>query len=244
MDVCYDENFWIEFEILMYDQDRIGNTKQDMIDVIELLELNRDDRILDLCCGFGRNSQVLADLGFKTTGIDITKQYLDRAITDRREPNNPEYILGDITKFVKPEYFNHVINMFTSFGLLENEEDEIKAISNVYNSLKKGGKYLIDIQGKELLIRDFEERIWFESGNVKAFYEYKILNCFTLLQSRWLYYKDSKMHERSFNTRIYSGVELATMLANVGFSTVEIFGDYKGNPYDINAKRLIAVATK
>ena len=52
------------------------------------------------------------------------------------------------------------------------------------------------------------------------------------------------MHERSFNTRIYSALELAAMVSGVGFKTVEVYGDLEGNPYDINAKRLIVIGTK
>lgn len=244
MNICYDESFWEEFEILMYDRDRIENTVKDADDIIELLGINENDTLLDVCCGFGRNSHAFASRGIKTTGIDITKYYLDRAKKECLNIDNPKFILGDILNFKEIERYDFAINMFTSFGLMESEDDEIIALKNIYNALKPGGKYLIDIQGKELICRDFEKNIWFESGDIKVFLEYKIVESFTRLSSRWLYYKDDQMHERSFDTRIYSALELAAMVSGVGFKSVEIYGDYTGNPYDMDAKRLIVVGTK
>lgn len=244
MNICYDESFWKEFEILMYDRDRIENTARDVDRIIQLLNIKPEDKVLDVCCGFGRNSLCFAARDLDTTGIDITQYYLDRAKKDRTDSNNPTFILGDIIEFDEEEKYDIAVNMFTSFGLMESEDDEILGIENIYRSLKPGGKYLIDIQGKELLCRDFEKNIWFESGDTKVFLEYKILESFTLLSSRWLYYKDDIMHERTFNTRIYSALELAAMVAGVGFESVEIYGDFKGSPYDMDAERLIVVGIK
>ncbi|MBN2617967.1 MAG: class I SAM-dependent methyltransferase [Spirochaetales bacterium] len=244
MNICYDESFWEEFEILMFDRNRMSETETDVINIIKLLNIKKDSELLDVCCGFGRYSNFLAENKINVTGIDITKSYIDRAIKERTNSNNPNFIQDDILKLDIRNKYDFAINMFTSFGLLESEDDEITALNNVYNSLKSGGKYLIDIQGKELLCRDFEKYIWFESGDTKVFLEYEILESFTLLKSRWLYYKDNTMHERTFNTRIYSALELAAMVYGIGFKTVEIYGDLEGNEYNMNAKRLIVVGTK
>lgn len=244
MEICYDKEFWDEFEILMFDRDRMDQTDDDVEGMINLLKINKNDNLLDVCCGFGRHSNLFAKKGFNVTGIDITKKYIDRAIKEKTFPGNPDFKLQDLLTYKEDSKFDAAINIFTSFGLLNDEEDEIIGLENVYKALKNGGKYLIDIQGKELLCRDYEQNIWFESGDVKVFLEYTILNSFTTLRSRWLYYKNEKMFEKSFDTRIYSALELATLLSSVGFKSVDIYGDFEGNPYDINAKRLIAVATK
>lgn len=244
MNICYDESFWEEFEILMYDLDRLENTPDTVNDLIDLLGIKADSELIDVCCGFGRISKEVALKGINTTGIDITPYYLNRAIESCKDINNANFILGDITKFDKKEEYDFAVNMFTSFGLMETEEEELDGLVNIYNSLKPGGKYLIDTQGKELAIRDFEKNIWFESGGVKVLLEYDFLYSFTVLKSRWIYFKDNQMHERTFNTRMYTAVEMAQLMAEAGFEKVEIFGDFKGNPYNINSKRLIAVGTK
>ena len=244
MNICYDNSFWDEFEILMFDLDRLESTESDSKSIIDLLSIKKGESLIDVCCGFGRYSEAFADNGITVTGLDITKNYIDRAIKNRKNSKNPTYIEQDLLKFTTENKFDYAVNLYTSFGLLESEDDEIVGLKNIYDSLKSGGKYLIDTQGKELMCRDFEKNIWFESGGVKVLLEYSVINCFTTLHSRWLYYKDDKMHEHSFDTRIYTALELATLLDGVGFSKVEFYGDFSGAPYDMDAKRLIAVATK
>jgi hypothetical protein len=47
-----------------------------------------------------------------------------------------------------------------------------------------------------------------------------------------------------FHHTVYSDQELRERLEDVGFSRVMLYGDLEGNPYGIDAKRLIAVARK
>ncbi|MDA3822757.1 MAG: site-specific integrase [Bacteroidales bacterium] len=45
MEICYDESFWEEFEILMYDRDRMENTEEDVKNIISLLEVKKDSKL-------------------------------------------------------------------------------------------------------------------------------------------------------------------------------------------------------
>ncbi len=56
MEICYDEAFWKEFEILMYDLDRVEKTEEDVDNITELLGIKKGESLLDVCCGFGRHS--------------------------------------------------------------------------------------------------------------------------------------------------------------------------------------------
>jgi len=42
---------------------------------------------------------------------------------------------------------------------------------------------------------------------------------------------------------LYSGAELTDLLAEAGFSGVQLYGSLAGTPYDQTAQRLVAVAT-
>jgi hypothetical protein len=48
----------------------------------------------------------------------------------------------------------------------------------------------------------------------------------------------------SFRVWIYSGSELRQMLQSAGFESVELYGALDGRAYDLDAQRLVAVATK
>ena len=58
------------------------------------------------------------------------------------------------------------------------------------------------------------------------------------------YIKGAERKEFSVNHRLYSAAELTALLLAGGFSAVETYGDIEGAPFDQNAKRLVAVATK
>lgn len=239
------EKFWIDYAPLMFDQDRLARTEEETEDILRLMKVRDTSEILDVCCGQGRYAIELAKKGHKVTGVDITREYLNKAEKDTREKKlDVNYICEDILHYKEENRYDCAINMFTSFGFFDDEEDEIQAVKNVYNSLKEGGHYLIDVNGKEIIARDFEDRIWFESGDIKVFLEQKLHNSFTTLENRWLFFQNGIMREHTFYLRIYSAVELAQLLGSCGFNEVEIYGDFKGAPYDIKAKRLIVVGKK
>jgi len=43
--------------------------------------------------------------------------------------------------------------MFTSFGYFKDEEDNLKVLRNIYESLKESGVLVIEVLGKERLAR-------------------------------------------------------------------------------------------
>jgi hypothetical protein len=56
--------------------------------------------------------------------------------------------------------------------------------------------------------------------------------------------KDGEWREVTVTTRQYSAAELGRLLPDAGFDRVDVYGDLRGAPYDMAAKRLIAVAHK
>ncbi|MBW2624084.1 MAG: SAM-dependent methyltransferase, partial [Deltaproteobacteria bacterium] len=48
----------------------------------------------------------------------------------------------------------------------------------------------------------------------------------------------------TFHQTLYSGQELMDRLERVGFTDIRLFGDFEGNEYGLDARRLIAIARK
>jgi len=207
--------------------------------------LDSAPKVLDLCCGTGRISAELARSGFDVTGVDITESFLNTAMDDaRHEDLSIEYILSDAREFIRPDYFNTVVNLYISFGYFSDQKDDLKIINNAYKSLKNGGSLIIETMGKEIYVRDFVECEWFERDGYTVLTEYEPLDSWTLLKNRWILLKDDKKIDKTFTQRLYAASELKTLLAETGFSRVEIYGDWDEKPYDQYAKRLIAVGRK
>lgn len=77
----------------------------------------------------------------------------------------PEFMQADMRAFRMPVGFDLAINLFTSFGYFEEEADDRKVLANVLASLNSGGAYVMDMMGKEILARSFQERDWRDSGH-------------------------------------------------------------------------------
>ena len=202
-------------------------------------------KILDLCCGPGRISSELARIGYAVTGVDITENFLNAAKEDSEHENlNIEYILADARKFVRPGFFDAIVNLYISFGYFSSQKDDLKVLRNAHKSLRDGGSFIIETLGKEIAVRDYVEADWFEYSDYTMLTEYEPLDSWTFLKNRWILIKDNKKVEKYFTQRLYSASELKALLLKAGFSGIEIYGDWDESPYDQHAVKLIAVGRK
>jgi len=252
----YDKSFWEQYAPIMFDAAHWTEVPYVADSVTSLARFNlygntsqpalkSAPKVLDLCCGFGRISAELSRRGCAVTGVDITESYLQTAREEAVYENlDIEYILSDARDFVRPGFFDAVVNLYISFGYFENQKDDILLLSNSFESLKSGGSLIIDTLGKEIAVRDFTESEWFERAGFTVLTEYETLDSWTFLKNRWILIKDGKRIERVFAQRLYAASELRYLMLQVGFKTVEIFGDWDESPYDQKAARLILVGRK
>ncbi|MCP4611536.1 MAG: methyltransferase domain-containing protein [Planctomycetes bacterium] len=239
------DGFWKAILPLLFNSERMQSAGQEVEQIVSLLKLEPDVSICDLCCGPGRHSLEFGRLGYCVTGVDRTGLYIEHAKKKANEQGqNIRFVQDDMRSFCEPSAFDAVINIFTSFGYFEEAADDRRVLDNVYKSLKEGGKFLIDIMGKEVLSRIFQEKRWFEEDNVIVLEESKLSEDWSSVECRWIVIKDSERDEFRFTLRLYSAARLSELLKSCGFGKVEIYGDLSGSPYDQTAKRLIVVAHK
>ena len=100
--------------------------------VVDKLNLQPGARVLDLCCGQGRHLLELTRRGFSVLGYDLSAYMLDRCRElAEKEGMRPELVRGDMRKLDFDSEFNAVINMRSSFGYLENEDEDKKVLDGV-----------------------------------------------------------------------------------------------------------------
>jgi len=134
------DSFWRRLTPFMFSQQLLSDAAAEVEQVVSLLGIAPGTYILDLCCGVGRHSLELARRGFQVTGVDRTRLYLDRASKQAEvEELRIEFVQDDMRTFCRPDAFDAVINMFTSFGYFEDQEEDHQVAMNVYRSLKSGG---------------------------------------------------------------------------------------------------------
>ena len=139
------------------------NTEQEVDLLIRSAGLERNDRILDLCCGQGRHSLELARRGFpQVTGLDRSRYLIRLARKRARQRNLPlSFHEGDARRFrLGDGDFHCVCVLGNSFGYFDRPEDDLAVLEAVKRALASGGVLVMDLMDGEWMRSHFEPRSW------------------------------------------------------------------------------------
>jgi SAM-dependent methyltransferase len=204
------------------------------------LDLAPNARVLDLACGKGRHSKYLAGKGYFVTGLDLSESSIEYARYFENE--RLEFFQHDMRKPFRSNYYDAVLNMFTSFGYFETDKEHLLALKNMQLNLKKDGKVLLDffnsnwvrahlVEWEEKQVDDIEFRIErkVEGGKV-----YK-----TISFDEGFQYRYTEM------VRLFELADFQALFNACQLKITHTFGDYNLEEYDPqHSRRLILVATK
>jgi SAM-dependent methyltransferase len=153
--------------------------------------------------------------------------------------------MEDMRSFVRPAAFDLACNLFTSFGYFKEEQDNLRVLQNIHQSLKETGVLVIEVVGKERLARTWQNTICNELADGSLIVQRpQLRDDWCRVYSDWILLKGGRARSFSFEHTIYSGRELKDRLLSCGFGQVQLFGDLQGSPYNLEATRLVAVARK
>ena len=103
-------------------------------------------RMLDVACGKGRHSKILAAMGYDVTGIDLAPASI--AWAKQSENENLHFFIHDMRLPFYANYFDYAFNFFTSFGYFKTRREHDAAIRSISKSLKPGGFFVIGCLAK------------------------------------------------------------------------------------------------
>jgi len=200
--------------------------------------------MLDVACGKGRHSKVLADLGFDVTGIDLSTASIESAKED--EAQNLHFFTQDMRLPFRINYFDYAFNIFTSFGYFKTHREHNNAIRSITQSIKKNGTFVIDYLNVQYTA-DRLEKSFTKQINDIVFH-------ITKWQDENYFFKQIQVCEKQnihqkhlFTERVakFTLGEFTDMLSFNNMQIQEVFGDYNLSNYEVkNSPRLIIVAKK
>ncbi len=103
-------------------------------------------RVLDVCCGSGDLSRVLAARGFAVTGIDGSEQMLAHA---REQVPGATFLLEDARDFALDESFDAALSTFDSLNHLLTLAELESVFANIRRALVPGGLFVFDLNMQE-----------------------------------------------------------------------------------------------
>lgn len=199
------------------------------------------DKILDLACGKGRYSLYLNQKGYDVTGIDLSEQSI--AFAKAFENEHLHFEVQDMRKVYKPEHFDFIVNLFTSFGYFDNETENVVALCATAGSLKPGGKLVIDFMNTdktiEHLVAEEEKEVQGINFKIKRGVEKGfIVKTISFEDNGQLF----RFEER---VRALREEDFLEYFKIAQLRLVEVFGDYNLTPYDREkSDRMIFVLKK
>jgi D-alanine-D-alanine ligase len=203
-----------------------SNTAREIDLLIQSAGLERNDRILDLCCGQGRHAIELARRGFQNvTGVDRSR-YLIRLARKRARMLGLSVTLheGDARKFrLAPQSFHCVALMGNSFGYFDREEDDIAVLEAVKRALKPGGTVALDLADGDYMRVNFERRSWeWIDENHFVCRERSLSRDGRRLITREVVVHAEKgvLADQFYAERLYTKQQIEQLLTQVGFDAV------------------------
>ena len=106
----------------------------------------KDGLVLDLGCGTGSITEILADKGYDMIGIDYSEEMLNVAL-DKKEKsgNNILYLNQDMREFELYGTVRAIVSICDSMNYMTTEEDLRDVFKLVNNYLDIGGIFIFDL---------------------------------------------------------------------------------------------------
>lgn len=212
--------------------------------LLSQIDLPSGASILDMACGAGRHSILLAKLGYKVTGVDLSNRLLSEAkLSAERENLSVKFILSDIREFNIDRKFDLVLNLFTSFGYFETDEENFQLFYKAYSLLNSNGYFVFDYFNRNYLLKNLIPYSSEFNEDYAIIQERKIVDGRVIKKITINRNGNSKLYYES--VKLYESNLLVTKLKEIGFEIVKLFGDFSGNKFEENSSpRFIAICRK
>ena len=175
-----------------------------------------DGLVLDLGCGTGNMTELLANEGYDMIGIDNAEEMLDIAMSKRQQSGHDIlYLLQDMREFELYGTVKAVVSICDSINYITEEEDLIEVFRLVNNYLDPKGIFIFDfntihkyrdVMGNQTIAEDREECsfIW-----DNYYYEDEQINEYEL--SLFIRQSDSGLYQKYQETHFQRAYDLETM---------------------------------
>jgi ubiquinone/menaquinone biosynthesis C-methylase UbiE len=212
--------------------------------IVRNVNLKNNASVLDMSCGAGRHAIEFAKKGFTVTAVDLSQRLLKEAKKNAVTAGvNIEFVLSDILEFETESKFALAVNLFTSFGYFERDDENYEIIQKAYDVLQEDGYFVLDYFSKEYLIKNLIPTTVFSENGSKIIQNRALAG--NRIVKKITIEKDDSNEEFYESVRLFTYEEIMEMIKKTGFKITSEFGDYFGTEYNLeNSPRLIVIAKR
>ena len=220
-------------------QNRNEKEAEQFLNVLQKF-LKKDEKILDVSC-VTQYSIYLNRLGYNITGIDLS----EKSITSEKQKSNNKitFDIWDMRKPYKKEYFDVVLNLFTSFGYFESDYENFKAIKSISSNLKENGILILDFFNSKKVISELVEIEQKTLSGIEFNINRKIEEGFILKNIK--FEDNGKKFEFTEKVKALNYSDFYKIFDSIKLEITNKFGDYQLNKFDPKrSDRLILIVKK
>lgn len=207
--------------------------------------------LLDIGCGPGLYAERFFKSGFRVTGVDFSKRSINYARKEAaRQEISIDYIYQDYLNLNLDTTFDFCTMIYCDYGALSAADRKI-VMQKVYQHLKPGGKFLLDVFSIEKYNHFEEKQIWEHCPNggfwceneylaIKGFYKY---TSYISLEHIAIITED-EITPYYLWTTYFTKETLISEAKQSGFKVCDIFGDVAGKLYSTDYETLAILLEK
>ena len=204
---------------------------------------------VDLACGTGSVSAILAGKGLSVIGVDMSEEMLTAAQQKCADlPNPPRFVRQSLQRLCLPRGVDLAVCALDSLDYITNPEDCKEAIRRVWKALNPGGIFIFDVNTPEKL-RAMDGQVFLdEDDDVYCVWRGEFDRQTNICSYGMdLFQRQGKLWSRSFEEHreyAYSAETLVDYLKQAGFTKIAVYGDCRMAPPEAGEQRIYIKARK
>ncbi len=239
---CKSENWfasWFDspYYHILYKERNFREAQLFMDNLTHYLNMDEGSKVLDLACGKGRHSIYLNQLGYDVLGVDLSENSIEVA---KKNTNDTLHFQVHDMRNPFAEKYDAIFNLFTSFGYFENEEDNLKTLISIKESLSEYGFGVIDFMNVNQVIAALVEN---ETKTVDDIDFHIKRYCLDGYIYKEIDFDDiGKKFHFTEKVRAFTLLDFQELMDKAGIFLLDTFGDYKLKKFHKNdSERLIMI---
>ena len=240
----YKDWFNSEYYLRVYKHRDESEAERLVLLIEKSVNLESQSSVLDMACGAGRHAIAFAKKGYKVTAVDLSQRLLEEAKKNAIDAGvNINFVLSDILNFQTAKKFDLAVNLFTSIGYFETDEENYDVIEKANSLLKEDKYFVLDYFNKDFLLNNLIPTSIISENGLKITQNRSIEG--NRVVKKIIIENDGSLQEFYESVRLYSFEETKSIVERAGFKIIKEVGDFYGNTFKKETSpRLILIAKK
>ena len=186
--------------------------------------------VVDLACGTGSVTEILAGQGYEVTGVDMSEEMLTEAMSKVMDMENPpRFVCQKLQELHLPVAVDMAVCALDSLDYVTDPADCAEAIRRTYKALNPGGIFIFDVNTPEKL-RAMDGQVFLDEDDDvycvwRGEFDEETNICSYGMD---LFQREGDVWHRSFvehREYAYSAQQLVGYLKDAGFTNIEVYAD-------------------